>query len=96
MKRKHKSRKKEKFLVGIVILKSCYAFACTILLYSRLALFWKYYESACKILLVIVRKRMLDSDLVVTNACEMMLKKEINVNVVMFIHTYKYLLNCQK
>ena len=30
------------------------------------------------------RKRMLDSDLFVTNACEMMLNKETNVNVVMF------------
>ena len=30
------------------------------------------------------RKRILDSDLFVTNACEMMLNKETNVSVVMF------------
>ena len=34
-----------------------------------------------------VRKKMLDSDLFVTNACEMMLNKETNVNEVMF-YTY--------
>ena len=33
---------------------------------------------------MVVRKMTLDSDLFVTNACEMMLNKEINVNVVMF------------
>ena len=31
-----------------------------------------------------VRKRMLDRDLFVTNACEMMLNNETKVNVVMF------------
>ena len=35
-------------------------------------------------MLAVVRKMMLDSDLFVTNACKMMLKKALHVNFVMF------------
>ena len=88
MKRKHKTRQKERLLVGIVILKSCYAFACKILLFTILAFLCKYYETAYNIFLVFVGKMRLDSDLFVTNACEMTLKKEFHVNLfyVLYMH----------